>query len=123
MEQDRLQGVVSACVVVAHQSNYPDPIRLRAGDKVLVAGPADASESEWPGWRWCTDPQGRRGWVPEQFLQHDGMRATALCDYDATELTVAVGEELVLGREVNGWTWCTNEQGASGWVPAENLDR
>lgn len=113
--------VVTTRVLIPHRSTYPDPIRLRPGDELLVADPAEAPHSEWSGWLWCTDPSGRRGWVPEQFLRLDGSRATACCDYDATELTVAAGEALVPGREVNGWTWCTNRQGDSGWVPSANL--
>ena len=94
----RAEPVATARVVAAHRSDYPEPVRLRAGDELLVAGPADAPESEWPGWLWCTDPQGRRGWVPEQFLRLDGNRATARCDYDATELTVSMGQEVDSAR-------------------------
>ena len=47
----------------------------------------------------------------------------ALCDYEATELSVSVGEELIMGKEESGWIWCTNQDGESGWVPAEHVER
>ena len=46
----------------------------------------------------------------------------ALCDYEATELSVSVGEELRMGKEESDWIWCTNQKGKSGWVPADHVE-
>jgi hypothetical protein len=43
-------------------------------------------------------------------------------DYDATELSVEVGEKLTMGEEESGWAWCTNREGRRGWVPLEHLE-
>jgi hypothetical protein len=107
------------CVVVAeYQAAYPDPLVMRAGE-VLAIG---EKESEWGGWLWCTNQQGASRWVPEAFVEQRGATCVMLRDYDATELSVHVGEELVVEQETADWFWCTNCRGQSGWVPKENLD-
>jgi len=35
---------------------------------------------------------------------------------------VNVGDELLVGQRLNGWVWCTNANGQSGWVPERNLE-
>jgi len=104
-------------VLSDYQSAYPDPIAIRAGDEVAVA----ERESEWSGWLWCAAHDGKSGWVPEQYLWRDGGKATALCDYNAAELTVRAGEVLTATSHEAGWRWCTNDCGESGWVPDEHL--
>ena len=104
-------------VISEYRSAYPAPLVLRAGDELAVG----EKESPWAGWLWCTDPAGKSGWVPEAYVARTGDTCTLLCDYDATELTVHAGEELISGQEASGWFWCTNREGQSGWVPAEHL--
>ena len=104
-------------VVTAYRSAYPEPFVVRAGES-LTAG---EKESEWPGWVWCTDRHGDSRWVPEEYLRKQGEKLIALRDYDATELTVCAGQELTARDQVSGWTWCTNREGRSGWVPADCL--
>jgi SH3-like domain-containing protein len=96
-----------------YEAAYPDPIKLKTGDKVLV-GHAD---EEYPGWTWCTAPDGKRGWVPQSLLDGNSISG----DYEATELNVREGEELTLERELNGWCWCTNRYGTAGWLPQSVL--
>ena len=105
-------------VVSDYEAAYPDAWVLVAGE-VLTA--SDRT-SEWPGWVWCTQAGGKSGWVPASFLDRKGSACTARRDYDATELTVRAGETLTTHQAEAGWLWCTNEQGQSGWVPAEHLD-
>jgi uncharacterized protein YgiM (DUF1202 family) len=100
-------------VMLDYTAIYTDPIKISAGDELIT----HQRESEWSGWVWCTNAHEKEGWVPEQFLERSGERARATVDYDATELTVHAGEHLRVEEEVNGWFWCTNEQGQSGWVP------
>jgi hypothetical protein len=45
-----------------------------------------------------------------------------LRDYDATELSADVGEELAASQEESGWIWCTNRAGRTGWVPLDNVE-
>jgi hypothetical protein len=96
---------------------YPDPITVRAGDLVRVGG----DDPEFPGWRWCTGPDGREGWVPEPFLQHADGEAIMLRDYTAKELAVRAGDEVSLGEAMHGWVWATDAVGHSGWIPQSCL--
>jgi uncharacterized protein YgiM (DUF1202 family) len=105
-------------VVSAHQSAYPDPLIITQGEALTIG----EKESEWGGWLWCTNQQGKSGWVPEKYLRRTGDTGNALRHYNATELSVEVGEELIMGKEESGWIWCTNRQGQSGWVPAANVE-
>lgn len=108
----------SGRVIAAYRSAFPDPLRLRAGDELVVG----RKQSDWPGWVWCTTREGKSGWAPERHLDDTGDRRKQLTDYDATELTVQVGEILKLGEAESGWIWCTNREGKSGWVPVEMLE-
>ena len=101
--------------IVAHRPAYTDPIRLRAGEELAATG----REGEFPGWVWGTSQGGRSGWVPVAYLERRGETTVARRDYDAVELAVVAGDELIVTHEESGWLWCTDRSGASGWVPAE----
>jgi uncharacterized protein YgiM (DUF1202 family) len=104
-------------VIAAYKSAYPEPLVVRAGEPLTIG----QKESEWPGWLWCTTQEGKSRWVPESYVERQGDSGIARCHYEATELSVEAGEELIVGREESGWLWCTNQAGQSGWVPAEHL--
>lgn len=96
----------------------------RAGEQLEATGWVEVWR-ETPGWtwRWCRDSQGREGWVAEALLVVNGTEATLREDYDARELTVAVGARLIVERELAGWALCHTAEWASGWVPLECLTR
>jgi uncharacterized protein YgiM (DUF1202 family) len=96
-----------------YSTQYPNPITVRAGDRVEVG----RDDPENPGWRWCTGPDGREGWVPEDLLQPDGTGASMRRDYTARELDVRTGTDVVLGETMHGWVWATAADGRSGWIP------
>ncbi|MGH2517108.1 MAG: SH3 domain-containing protein [Ktedonobacterales bacterium] len=75
---------------------------------------------EWV-WVWCTGPDGSSGWVPDAYIERTGENAIIRRDYDAAELTVQAGAEVVVEREESGWFWCVTRQGACGWIPIENV--
>jgi hypothetical protein len=104
-------------VVADHAATYSDPIILRRGDAVEIG----KCDDEWPGWIWCTNVQGKSGWVPEAFLRMEHGRAFAAGDYDARELNVQVGDRLTVLEEESGWLLCRSETGSVGWVPAKNV--
>jgi hypothetical protein len=109
-------GSQQICRVVSdYESAYPDPLVISAGEELTIG----AKGSSWSGWIWCTTRDGRSRWVPENYIKRKGDTGRALCDYEATELSVRVGEELIMGQEESGWIWCTNQEGRSGWVPAD----
>jgi len=103
----------------ASSPEYPDPIQIQAGDLVELVGKED------DGWIWCRHGGGKEGWVPLSYLSAEGESntRTALCDYEATELPVEVGEEFEAVRDEHGWVWCTNTQGKWGWVRVANVER
>jgi len=105
-------------VIKAYRSAYPDPLVIKTGEVLSV----EKKESEWAGWTWCVNNHGKSGWVPEKYLEINGDSCKALHDYDATELTVAVGEEWVILHEESGWFWCENKNGRTGWVPVDCVE-
>ncbi|MBN1211801.1 MAG: SH3 domain-containing protein [candidate division Zixibacteria bacterium] len=105
-------------VIKAYRSAYPDPLIIKAGEVLTI----ENRESEWAGWTRCINKNGKDGWIPDSCLETRGNKATALRDYDATELTVDHGEELIVVNKEAGWFWCENQDGQTGWVPGECLE-
>ena len=106
-------------VISAYQSSCHDPLVVGVGEALSIT----ERETEWSGWLWCTDLRGKSSWVPEAYVTRRGEGAIANRDYDATELSVVVGEELTVHKTESGWLWCTNARGESGWVPADHVQQ
>lgn len=104
-------------VIEEYKSPYTDPLIINKGE-ILSIG---EKESEWSGWIWCTNKFGKSRWVPENYLEINGNKAKMSRDYNATELSVNVGEELDIQEEEAEWYWVINQQGKSGWVPIKNV--
>ena len=107
-------------VIEAHVTSDPNPIRFRTGDTLGVGH----HDQVWQDYVWGTDQAGRSGWVPDEYLEisPDEHQATALRDYDSTELTVGRKQVLEVLDEVGGWYLCRNEAGMSGWVPGTSVE-
>lgn len=113
------------CRVIAdYQALYPDPLSLRAGETLEISEKVEYwnGNPDWM-WIWCTDQRGKSGWVPKDGIDSHANSTTGIARYDyaATELTVAVGDELVVEREESGWLWCTDQRGKSGWIPTAHV--
>ncbi len=107
-------------VLADHQRSYEHPIIGRAGDGVKLCRP----DADAPGWTWCThDRTGRAGWTPDAYLARtaDPSVAFLTCNYDATELTVQIGDRVRPSYSIAGWTWCLDSDGGEGWVPEGKL--
>jgi SH3-like domain-containing protein len=100
-------------VLQEYIAQYPDPITVRAGERVVVG----EDDPKFPGWRWCTGPDGRSGWVPEELLDRAERDAVMRQDYTARELSVRAGVEVILHRVVSGWAWVSTADGGAGWIP------
>jgi uncharacterized protein YgiM (DUF1202 family) len=100
-----------------YRSTSTDPIVMKVGDRLQV----EDRQTEFAGWVWCLHSSGKSSWVPENFLQREGDTAHASRDYDATELTVEVGQIIEILDEEAEWYWCQTEAGDYGWVPVENV--
>ncbi len=113
-------------VVKARQPENLDPLSVKSGEELQVSERQDAWQDnpEWI-WVWCTDPRDKSAWAPFDLLEplpgQGRYRARAGYTYDAVELPVASGDEIVVNSEKNGWYWCTNSQGEQGWVPADHV--
>lgn len=106
-----------AIVRSPHRSDYPDPLRLTVGQQVTVGDKV----SEWPGWVWCTEAGGKSGWVPEAYVRREGPTGWLVVEYDATELSVAEGDQVEVLMQESGWAWCRKASGDEGWLPLEVL--
>lgn len=122
----RLQGNSQRICRVAkdYQTEFVDPIAVEAGEAFTVSQQTSAWERNpaWI-WVWCTDQRGKSGWVPKTSIQMgtDGQTGTAHAAYNARELTVTVGQELIIKQQESGWFWCCDEQGECGWVPLSHV--
>jgi Variant SH3 domain len=109
-----------ATVTQNHEGGLASPIRFGVGEVLRW----ESRPTEWEGWLWCTDAKGMNGWVPERYVEKiDSDRCRTLRDYDATELTVRVGDELDVHFAESGWAWCETADGRKGWVPESNVTR
>ncbi|MFW9987779.1 MAG: SH3 domain-containing protein [Candidatus Odinarchaeota archaeon] len=104
-------------VIKKYESPYTVPLLITKGEILSI----DEKESEWSGWIWCTNKKGLSRWVPESYLEVKDNIGKVKQDYNATELSVNVGEELFIEEEEAEWYWVTNQQGKSGWVPIKNV--
>jgi uncharacterized protein YgiM (DUF1202 family) len=117
VKKKKLTSTGKGKVKSRYRSAYPEPLKLKRGEKVELG----KRVSEWSGWVWCEDKSGKAGWVPESYLQIRGNCGILLSDYDATELSVKRGEELMILKEQSGWLWCQNRKGDYGWVPRDKV--
>ena len=109
----------SVRVAVSRARDHVENIHIREGDAIVVGH----RNQQFPEFVWCAAEDGHHGWVPEQFLHMEGPReATALRDYDASQLTVVKGDLLEALEQVGAWVRCRNSAGAEGWVPETCLE-
>ncbi|MGD8782186.1 MAG: SH3 domain-containing protein [Ignavibacteria bacterium] len=107
-------------VIEDYHSANEEPIYIKKGETVKV-GEEYSGNPNWKNWRWCENNFGKKGWVPEQILAINGSSGKALSDYSAKELSVLVGDELLVYNKLNGWAWCEKMFGEFGWVPLRNI--
>jgi len=58
---------------------------------------------------------GHQTYVPDTFI-NDGVLTR---DYNPTELVQNAGDILMVKEIVNAWLYATNDNGQTGWIPAE----
>lgn len=104
-----------------YKSPYPNPLIFKKGDRVEI-GEEFNDDPDWKNWLWCEGPD-HKAWVPKQFLKMNGKEGILKRDYDAMELSVNVGEALLIQKIVNGFGMAEKSDGTKGWVPMKNLVR
>lgn len=110
-------------VVKDYQASSADPISVEAGEVFTVSKTETWEDNPAWLWVWCTNRRGKSGWVPKNIVQlsTDGRTGMTSISYNAVELTVAAGQELVIEDEESGWFWCRDRQGRFGWVPISHV--
>ncbi|WP_459206003.1 SH3 domain-containing protein [Pseudomonas sp. MLB6B] len=113
---------MKSVVIKVHRSEYPQPIRLVAGQLLSVGQRYEGSES-WEDWYLCSCAGQSPGWVPAQLIEILGVgQGRAREPYCAHELDVEPGQLIEVLRPLNGWYWCKRlSDGELGWLPAEVL--
>lgn len=106
-------------VTKAHKASFSYSVVFKKGDKVKVG----RGDPEMPGWYWCEDKDGVWSWIPEEYLDVNGVEGTLTHGYDTTELSVDFGDSLDWLAEVKFWTLCRTADGRVGWVPTVNVKR
>lgn len=105
-------------VTKSYICSYPDPLIIKKGEKLEVAG----KDTDYPGWVWSINSEGKGGWVPERYLDIEGETGTANRNYSALELTVKEDETIAIIDEECGWFLCRKDDNTVGWVPSERIE-
>jgi len=106
-------------VLKCHDASYQDPIKVAAGQRLMLSGREDV----WGGhrWLWAVAEDGREGWIPDDLVTEVDGQTVAGRAYSAIELTCAAGEAVEVLWHTHGWAWCRKGDGDAGWVPLKNL--
>lgn len=107
-----------ARVTERHRAPERVAIQVQAGDRVTLGD----RDIEWPQFVWTALASGLGGWVPSALFDAERCQASALQNYDTSELDAHRGEGLTLHRELAGWWWAENARGESRWLPARKLE-
>jgi hypothetical protein len=107
-------------VIENHRTEFPDPIILKQGEKVIVG---EESSVNWPDWVFCKKMDGsNKGWVPKQIIKYENNYGNIIEEYSAKELDIDKGTIVEGIKELNGWLWLKNRTtNEIGWVPIEKL--
>ena len=81
------------------------PVRLTGGE-----------DTDFLGWYAC-DIAGYETFVPITFVSGGKL----IRDYNPTELTPKEGDILEVREIIGAWLLAANEQGTTGWVPAQTV--
>jgi len=106
-------------VVEPHVSNYPNPIKVKKGEVLLIGEP----DTEFEGWIRAKIKDGNEGWAPIQYIEFSKNSATGVAktDYSAFELTTYIGQQLRVILELNEWYLAETSDGVLGWVPVKTV--
>ncbi|MCL2225521.1 MAG: SH3 domain-containing protein [Defluviitaleaceae bacterium] len=99
---------------VLRLSRWEHPGEFPTFAKGTAVALADEEDTEFLGWHECTIA-GHETFAPKVFVC-DGKLTR---DYNPTELIQKVGDVLELQEIVGAWLIAKNENGVTGWIPAE----
>ena len=106
-------------VIKDHKGEFHVPLVAKKGE--IVEG--QEKETEWKDWLLCRNSSGIHGWVPKTYLEStsESGRFQFLRDYNAREITIEQGQEVIVLDEESSWAWVRTFLGEEGWIPMENL--
>jgi len=106
-------------VIKDHKSEFHVPLVAKKGE--IVEG--KEKETEWEGWLLCRNSSGIYGWVPRTYLEStsESGQFQFLRNYNAREITIDQGQEVIVLDEESSWAWVRTPLGDEGWIPMENL--
>lgn len=107
------RSIAKARVITPWTASYDPALAVHPGEAVTLG----KTDPDHPGWQWVENAQGLGGWVPSGIVT-DGRTTEA---FDTQELTVQVGEQVVLLETRLGWTRAHRQDDAEGWVPSDHL--
>jgi hypothetical protein len=107
-------------VIESYESPYPQSIFFTKGEEVEI-GYEFNEDPDWKDWLWCKGSNSNSAWIPKQYLTIDGKQGTLKRSYDARELSVQLGEEVIARIDLNGFVLAEKMDGGVGWVPLKNL--
>jgi hypothetical protein len=104
--------------VKSHEPEAVRPLVVSEGQRLRF----ERRKTQWHGWLWCTTEAGEAGWVPDGWVTIQGGNCVMKRDYDASELTVKVGDTLDAELTESGWLLGGHEAGRRGWVPLDCVE-
>ena len=103
-------GAMKVKVIQEHPGEGQFPTFIK-GTKVTLTGEECKHFLHWSP---C-EIEGHKTYIPESFIAN----GVLIRDYNPTELIQNVGDKLEVVEIVNAWLVATNENGQTGWIPAE----
>jgi hypothetical protein len=103
-----------------HRTEFPNPILLTQGEKVIIGKKTSAN---FPDWVFCIkSDNSNKGWVPHQIIKYENNYGIITEDYSANELNIDRGAIVNGTKEINGCVWVENtETNDIGWIPRNKL--
>jgi hypothetical protein len=108
-------------VIKDYKSPYPDPIVFQKGERIKVCQEFK-EDPDRKNWIWCEGKNDKKAWVPKEYIDVDGVNGIFNRNYNAKELTVQIGESLIVHEIVNGFGMSEKPDGTKGWVPVKNME-
>lgn len=108
-------------VLKSYRTEFHEPLILEEDDEVNLG--EEEKEEKWKGWIWAENEKGK-GWAPVQIfdISPDRTKGKVLEYYSAQELDADEGDEVIIKKSLNGWSWAENiRTKKTGWIPDENF--
>lgn len=101
-------------IKVMRPSRWEHPGEFPTFEKGTPVSLAKEEDAEFLGWYAC-EISGYQSYVPKVFVSEGKLTR----DYNPTELIQETGDILEVQEIVYAWILATNDQGKTGWIPAE----